>query len=41
MEQDKKIVADIQVKADQANRNAKQGELGITLAMNKVNEIKL
>ena len=35
------ILAQIDSKLDQATRNAAQGELGRTLAMSKVNEIKL
>ena len=35
------ILAKIDSKLDQAGRNAQQGELGRTLAMSKVNEIKL
>ena len=35
------ILAQIDFKLDQAGRNAVQGELGRTLAMSKVNEMKL
>ena len=35
------ILAQIDFKLDQAQRNAVQGELGRTLAMSKVNEMKL
>jgi hypothetical protein len=35
------IMTEIDQKISQAERNANQGELGRTLAMNKINEIKL
>ena len=38
---DIEILSQIDSKLDQATRNAAQGELGRTLAMSKVNEIKL
>ena len=38
---DIEILGQIDGKLDQATRNAAQGELGRTLAMSKVNEIKL
>ena len=34
-------MTDIDKKIDQATRNVAQGELGRTLAMNKINDIKL
>ena len=40
-QQDKEILGEMEHKIDQAQRNVAQGELGRTLAMNKVNEIKL
>ena len=38
---DQEILAEMDHKIDQAKRNAVQGELGRTLAMNKINELKL
>ena len=38
---DSQMMEKIDQKLDQAQRNANQGELGRTLAMNKINEIKL
>ena len=38
---DLQMLQKIDQKIDQAQRNANQGELGRTLAMNKINEIKL
>ena len=38
---DNTLVSEIDKKIDQAQRNVEQGELGRTLAMNKMNEIKL
>lgn len=35
------LMTEIDQKVAQAERNANQGELGRTLAMNKINEIKL
>ena len=35
------LMTEIDTKVAQAERNANQGELGRTLAMNKINEIKL
>ena len=39
--QDSELVKDINHKIEQAKRNIDQGEIGRTLAMNKINEIKL
>ena len=41
VQNDQEILAEMDHKIDQAKRNAVQGELGRTLAMNKVNELKL
>ena len=41
VQQDTQIISEIGAKIDQAGRNVAQGELGRTLAMNKINEIKL
>lgn len=38
---DSQIISELDKKIDQAKRNVAQGELGRTLAMNKINEIKL
>lgn len=38
---DTQIISELDKKIDQAKRNVAQGELGRTLAMNKINEIKL
>ena len=38
---DKELLDEIDTTLDQAQRNADQGELGRTLAMNKVNQIKM
>ena len=39
--EDTQLFSDMDKKLEQADRNARQGELGRTLAMNKINEIKL
>ena len=39
--ENKNILAEIDQKISAASRNANQGELGRTLAMNKINEMKL
>ena len=40
-QEDSTILSDMDKKIDQAKRNVAQGELGRTLAMNKINDIKL
>ena len=40
-QEDTQILTEMDKKIDQAQRNVAQGELGRTLAMNKVNELKL
>ena len=41
VQQDMAMLTDMDKKIDQAKRNVAQGELGRTLAMNKINDIKL